>query len=551
MAKNNSYGISLLIIVLFIVAMCVVLSYKANFFVDEIFTYGKANYKTPLSFHLTADTGGVYVPIEDGKIYYPGGKALMDYVVVQPEHRFDYANVWKNEAKAVHPPFHSALVHTVSSFFPGKFSRWFAGIINIVFAVLTLFVLRLLSRCYIDDERLINFTSIAFAFSGGILSAITFLRMYIMAMFWVTLLTYCFVRRFKEQESDRSFYLKVFTVTVCGAMSHYYCIVYAAFICGVFGVYLLFRKEYREIVCFVSSMAVAGIVSYLIFPAVIIHIFSGPRGIEVMENAAVFSDFFSRLKSFLRIINEQLLGNCGNVLALGLIIMCVALADKYYNNWKQNNRITFSDFIYNSISKNFLMRHVLLIVPTVLFFITVAKITVYRTDRYMFPIYGNIILIVCLLLVHIFHQVSVSKICKLCLVCLALCIITIKSWSTVGWPYLYQDSKLFLEKVSGYSSVDNICLYDAAWKICPMLMETQAYKSIQFCNYNNEQIMQEIVKRIERSHLQKIVLTLITENPKENETHIKELLKKSNVLYHPEKIGSFYMGTSYILNLSN
>ena len=100
---------SFLITILFIVAMCIVISYKANYFVDEFFTYEKANYSASISYHMKKKTGDLYFPIEDGKIYYPGGKALMDYVVVQPEHRFDYANVWKNEAKAVHPPFHSAL----------------------------------------------------------------------------------------------------------------------------------------------------------------------------------------------------------------------------------------------------------------------------------------------------------------------------------------------------------------------------------------------------------------------------------------------------------
>ena len=84
-----------LITILFIVTICSVLSLKADYFVDEIFTYGKANYKTPASVQIKEGAGIVYIPIEDGKIYTPGGKPLMDYVAVQPDNRFNYANVWK------------------------------------------------------------------------------------------------------------------------------------------------------------------------------------------------------------------------------------------------------------------------------------------------------------------------------------------------------------------------------------------------------------------------------------------------------------------------
>lgn len=87
--------IDVLLYVLFIAVLCIVLSLKVDFFVDEIFTYGKANCKTPVSFQEKEGAGAVYIPIKDGKIYTPGGKPLMDYVVVQPDNRFYYVNVWK------------------------------------------------------------------------------------------------------------------------------------------------------------------------------------------------------------------------------------------------------------------------------------------------------------------------------------------------------------------------------------------------------------------------------------------------------------------------
>lgn len=544
---NNSIFCSFFLCILFVAVMYFALSHKVNYHIDEIFTYGKANYPSPLSLQKIQHTGWVFVPIDDGKIYTPGGKALMDYVVVQPQHRFDYANVWVNEARAVHPPFHSALVHTIASFFPREFSLWFAASVNVLFAVLTLLVLRFLCRCYVQDERMVNIISITFAFSGGILSAVTFLRMYIMAMFWVTLLTYCFVKEVREGAGKSEFFLKVFAITVCGAMTHYYCIVYAALISTMYGIWLLFRHRYREVFLFCGVMAAAGIVSYLIFPAMLQHIISGPRGREVMGNAVNLSDFFSRLKAFSRIINRQLFGSLGYIFVLGVIILCSSFIDDYYRTCNSDNQTRVSNLIH-IIHQNLSVHYVLLIIPTVIFFIIVSKITVYWTDRYIFPIYCNIVLMTCLLVIRVFKLISVSKLCQIFLVCITLCIITVKSWFTVGWPYLYLDSKVFLERSSKLSNVDAVCLYQDDWCKCTVFKESQFYKSIQFCNYKNNRVKQDSYKWIRNMKPEKLVVILL-QPPGKHEIYLNDILKHSGTLNRYQKLGSFFFGfgTSYLL----
>ncbi len=539
---------TLLLCILFVAAMFVVLSNKVNYHVDEIFTYGKANTQSPYSFYESKKSGILYFPIEDGKIYVPGGKALMDYVTVHPEHRFDYANVWKNEAKAVHPPVHTALVHTISSFFPGRFSPWFSASVNIAFAVLTLLVFRALSRYYVQDEKVVNIISVAFAFSGGILSAVTFLRMYIMAMFWVILLTYCFVSEVREGSGKSTFSLKVFAVTVCGAMTHYYFIVYAALISLTYAIWLLFNHRYSSVFRFCGAMMAAGIVSYFIFPAMIQHIFFGPRGLEVMGNASNLSDFFSRLKAFCRIIDNQLFGRLGYILVFGAIIVCSSLIDNYCRTCNKDGQTEVSNLAYR-IRTNLPIHYVVLFIPTVIYFIIVSKITVYRDDRYMFPIYANIILLACLVLDGMFRRLSVSRTCKIALLCMTLCVITAKSWFTVGWQFLYLDSKVLLDRSSKLSDVDAVCLYQETWCTCALFKELQSYHSIQFCNYKNNGVKQDIYKRIQNMKPEKLVVTLVRP-PDKHERYLREILKQSGTLNRYEKLGSHFYGftTSYLLS---
>ena len=538
---------TILISVLFIVAMFGVLSLKADYFLDEIYTYGKANYRTPASVQIKDGAGAVYIPIEDGKRYIPGAKPLMDFVMVQPDNRFNYASVWKNEARAVHPPVHTALVHTVSSFFPDKFSRWFAGVINIVFAVLTLMALRALCRCYVDDEKQVSIISFAFIFSGGILSAVTFLRMYVMAMFWVTLLTYFFVRESKEKTEGNSFFLRVFAVALCGALTHYYCILYTVLISVSYGSCLLFEKKYRNIFKFCSAMVASGIASYLIFPAMIKHIFFGPRGREVMGNAVTVSDFFSRIKSFLIIIDKQLFGNWGYVLAWGMLLLGIFYLDKYYFCSYNKGCKTLSGFAHG-IRQRFSTAYVLLIVPTVMYFLVVAKITAYRVDRYIVPVYANIFLIACLLLVAVSEQFTISKIGRIGLICITLGIITVRSWFTVGWPYLYLESKPYLERIAKLGDVDYICLYKDGWQLCSLFMETKPFRSARFCSLKNEAIKQKLLKQVREENSEKLVISLIGENERKHAEHLQVFLKSSGSLKYCMKLGPSYYGISYLLS---
>ncbi len=544
---NKSIFCTFFLCILFVVAMCVVLSNKVDYHVDEIFTYGKANYQSPRSFYEEKGTGAVYIPIRDGKIYIPGGKALMDYVTVQPEYRFNYANVWKNEAKAVHPPFHTALVHTVCSFFPEEFSHWFAGVVNIAFAVLTLLAFRALTRCYIQDERVVNIISFSFAFSGGILSNITFLRMYIMAMFWVTLLSYCIVKECKEQKGTVKFFVCLSVVTLCGALTHYYCILYAVLISVTYGAWLLFKKKYHYFSKFTFAMAVSGFLSYVIFPAMIKHIFSGPRGLEVRQNAVTLSDFFSRLKAFYGIINSEIFGNWAIILIWGFFILCFLLADQYCcNSLKGKRRISN---LINGTNHYLPINYMLLIVPTVIYFIIVVKISVYRSERYIVPIYANIFLLASLMLVNLFDRFSVSKVYKTVLLCFTLAVITINSWFTVSWQFLYLDAKPYLDGIAKHAGVDNICLYSNDWQICVMIMDVKLYRSIQFCNFKNDTVKQEILKRIGDSNPKKLVVSLVGADSSKHQGYLQEILKQSSSLNYYRKLGTIHYGfvTSYLL----
>ena len=83
---------------------------------------------------------------------------LFQELIVTNEGRFHYANVYKNQEKDVHPPLYYFLLHTVCSLFPNMYSKWFGLVINLIFFILTFFLLGLLSYELTKDKILVFLT---------------------------------------------------------------------------------------------------------------------------------------------------------------------------------------------------------------------------------------------------------------------------------------------------------------------------------------------------------------------------------------------------------
>ena len=102
LVRNKARTRNGLIYILFIILMVFTIRNKTNLYVDEVYSYGLANH-----------TDGMFMQIEDGKTYYPSNTPWISYMAVSADSRFDYANVWENQAQDVHPPLYYVILHTI------------------------------------------------------------------------------------------------------------------------------------------------------------------------------------------------------------------------------------------------------------------------------------------------------------------------------------------------------------------------------------------------------------------------------------------------------
>jgi len=424
MAKKYGQKIlTVLIYVLFFAFMIAALSEKINYHVDEVYSYGLANRQSD---------GTISMKVKKGKIYENPHLRYMRYMTVDEEHRFDYKNVWINQKNDVHPPLYYACLHTVSSFFPGEFSLWQAGAVNIVFLLLALFMVHRLALYLTEDETLSFMIFAGFAFCSGVISAATFLRMYCMVIFWVLLLSYLFVRLYREGAS-RKLLVSVFATTVLSALTHYYCIVFVVLLSGTLGIFWILGRKWKPLLIFSATMCGGGLVSVLCFPAMIQHMFFGYRGEEAIANLQSGTDYLEKIKTYFGYLNGQVFGDYLPYLLLGLLLVAIC---GYFKK----------------------AEYALLYIPMILYCFLVSKMAPFFADRYMFPIYG---LAFCLVFSHVASVIKKRFGVRLRILLLGvlLAVVLTGSFRKNEWPYLFKNTQEILYVSASYSDHDCICIY--------------------------------------------------------------------------------------------
>lgn len=314
----GQYRKLLVVYVVFALILAGVIASKKNFFVDEIYSYGLAN-------HVSEDGKTIWMqPKLAPYTYASGGEPYYDYVTVREGERFNFSNVWKNQSNDVHPPFYYLILHLVCSFFPGRFTKWIAGVVNIFFALMTLGGVRGLSKEMGCSERDRDIITLFFVLSTGIMGAVAYLRMYVMFMCEVTWFTWLILRwRGKE---CKCFYILAVALSVIGALTQYYFLIYLFFISLLYGISLLVGKAYAAALKYCGAMLCAGGLAYLIFPAMVRHIFGGQRkGREAFAHLQDAPDrFFWLLREILRHINRVWFGETLVIVAV-MVLLCVGL----------------------------------------------------------------------------------------------------------------------------------------------------------------------------------------------------------------------------------
>ena len=244
---KNLFGVMVVILGILITSICIYAGNRsAGLEGDEVFSY------------ISATSNGGFKKVcflEDQTLY--EGQYFYNSLSATEEERFNIPMVVKNQEMDTHPPLFYILLNFVCSFFPGVYSRWFGIGLNIILLFAVWVGLFLLLDLFLKNKYMALILSAIFCCSRLSVSMVLFIRMYVLLMACFLFQSWYHLVLLKRSETQTDMfcaknvwkqYLLLAFITLAGALTHYYFLVYQLMISMLYIVVLLKKKEKKQII---------------------------------------------------------------------------------------------------------------------------------------------------------------------------------------------------------------------------------------------------------------------------------------------------------------
>lgn len=271
----NKFVALLLIIVLQVSMVFYISCQKQEYHIDEIYSYALSN------IYDIAD----YLNKDFYKNCFSGADFLK-FVTVQNGERFAYDKVYWNNTSDAHPPLFYWILHTICSFTPDLFTKWSGLGMNIVLFVAAMVMIYLISCDLISDKAWRMVPLVLYGCSGFAVDTVTFIRMYMLLTVITLLFVYSHIRMLNDGVTTKRLLLTWVSIYL-GAMTQYYSIVVSFWGVLFFAVYLLYRKQIKQMFIYGIGACISIAAMLLSYPFAIMQATGSATnniGNEVMKN---------------------------------------------------------------------------------------------------------------------------------------------------------------------------------------------------------------------------------------------------------------------------
>ena len=375
MSKKVYIPILIAIIILQILVGVYATNKKEYMHMDEAYSYGLMNYD---KISITDD--------EDFMAGWHDKQYFLDYLEVNSDEVTDLMPVYENQKNDVHPPLFYLLLRIAATFTVDNFTLWTGFIMNMIILAIASVTLFFIAKKLFKSPIYALLVTAVYATSMALMETTIYIRMYALSTLSILLFTYI-TMKIEENQKDGKIGLKYLILTslvlLMGGLTHYYFFIY------VFGVYVYLlikhirRKEYKFLVKYTVTLAISAVAYLLIFPYAINHIFFGYRGIDATDPITLQNLIFG-IGSYLNEINKAIF-NYGlpiYILAVLIIFAVFKIREK---------RAGVKDGSEERKNRNQFI--LMILIPTLIYFIVVLIQSPYKELRYIMPICPEIILL--------------------------------------------------------------------------------------------------------------------------------------------------------------
>jgi len=407
-----------------------------------------------------------------GEYEWVTSEELRNQIIAEKGNRFTFIQVYLNQVVDVHPPLYYVIVHLVNSCIPGFFSNYILGGINLLFLLLTLYIIYLVSEIVLCDGKRALLVSTIYGLSQGFFSCVVYFRMYAVLSFFIVLTLYLtLVLLEKGMTGNRKFIIALISTIVLGSWTHYY---YYVFLCPtviitICGLWKKFGK--KETFFYVRKLIIAGIISVIIWPFSLYHILFSYRGTEAVDSL-IHRGIWEAFCSYVTILCEGIIsGNMfvGIMIVLAIIVLLI-------------NRI-------KSEKQLLCIKEMLVLFPVVFYWFLMIKITPVQSDRYVFCIMP----MCCLIIVWIiFAMCKVLNQREKYAYCAVIILLICNLIGTLRPNYLYREQKDLQLGVTKNNDLNCLMIMDddaSAYAYVPYLLD---FNEILAIGFNDIGVLEEI-----------------------------------------------------------
>lgn len=380
------------IILLSITVSTFFMTVKQGFHEDELLTYNLANSSECLNI-------GGWNDSED----------FNNYLSVSKENRFNYSQVYNNQIKdASHPPFYYALVHTVCSFFCGRFSKYFAFIINVIATIGTLVLLYKISVMLAKNNFYALVVTAAYAFSIACITTAIYLRMYALLTFFVMSLIYANLRIYVNGENNKiKDFILLGIITVFGTLTQYYFILIELLTVLIMIVFKINEKHGKDLLKYIIFVGCSSLIAVCIYPYIFSNVLGGNRGFSSLsisvDAITIVTYFIYKVTTYIQILAKDIFLN--NIIVFAFCT--VALITLYvYIRFVKKQKLSRSA--------------VIALIPSLVFFALISLVSPFNSDRYIMASLPMITALYVLAFLKFLQLLNKKVVTVSAVVCLAL-----------------------------------------------------------------------------------------------------------------------------------
>lgn len=437
--KDRKKEILVIAIVLIIqtIIFIIVGANKEYIHMDEAYSLGLANYDK--------------VEIQDNEYFYNqwhNKEYYEDYLAVQDKDIGEYKQVYENQKNDVHPPIYYLLLRIAMGFSINHYSKWPGIILNmIIYAFITIFMYLILQKLFegkSHDKEKATILAFVSSITMASLTNVIYIRMYALSTLNILITTFLHMKLLDSEKINPKLLVAIGVSALIGSLTHYYYLFYLAMLYITFAIKYIKDKKFKDLIYYTLTMGIAGILSLIIFPYSIQHMFFGYRGQGVISKLTNVPEFANSIKEYLKKINKFAFNNLMKPIILAIIAFVIYKLIRKQKVMKEKNKY---------------INYILL--STLFYFLLVAVASPWIELRYIMPVCGLIFVITLFYYEEIVCNLLSEKINNIIMIVTLLIILIAPVAFKIEPEVAYTDKKEIVSKLENELNVPTLYLFNS------------------------------------------------------------------------------------------